>query len=818
MEQLYSFKQFRIAHQLKRRIRIIAPCLHKDPERAYILQILLLKRKAIEEVRVVPAIASVMIRFDPDQLPKANLLQLLDAVLTNIGLKAKTNLTALAPKKKDSSAPVSQFNFAIEGMSCSSCALYLEMMLKRDPEVTKASVNFLTETASVSGRLSRKALFDLVGKHGYKAVSIDTLTERKQLFAREHQHLLAARKRLLLTGILGLPVPLLSLLPVRSKGLLLLQALLAAPIVFWSGSGFFKRAWHLARQRAANMETLIALGAGTAYGSSIMALFNRSRHVYFEAATGIVFFVLLGRYLEELAKGAALREIRRLVDQQPEEAMLLSGQEEIKILANAVNVGDILVIRPGEKIPADGLVIKGLSMVDESTVTGSSTPSIKEAGHQLFDGSVNGGGVLHMQTTAVGVNTVLSSLVNRVDQAQMAKLPIQQTVDTIASIFVPSILALSGLTFGGWLAAGERLGQAVANAISVLLISCPCALGLATPGATMVSTGQAARRGIYIKNGKALEKAAAIDTVIFDKTGTITEGNASVTDLFNVSRLGDSTVMQLAASVELNSGHFLAKAIVDQARVHSLTLLESSDFHSLPDQGIRANVGPYQILLGSEAWLTEKNIDLSPLSSTARQLASQGKTLIFMVIDQKASALFAIADRIRGNAAYVVRLLNRRGIRTIMLTGDTHAAARHVARQIAISDLVADASPAKKLKFIRDLQQRGHKVAMVGDGINDAPALAASDFGLAVGNAADIAKETADMVLINGDITKVVEAIDLSEKTLAVIKQNLCWAFGYNALAIPIAMAGRLNPLIASAAMALSSLSVIVNSLRLVKK
>ncbi|MGR9117588.1 MAG: heavy metal translocating P-type ATPase [Gammaproteobacteria bacterium] len=605
-------------------------------------------------------------------------------------------------------------------------------------------------------------------------------------------------------------MPLLSLIPIRSRSLLVLQALLAAPVVFWSGGGFFKKAFLPARQGSANMDTLIALGAGTSYSFSIPALFSRSQHVYFESATGIVFFVLVGRYLEDIAKGTVLRDIRKLVNRT-----LLRDHEEIQILADAIAIGDIFLIRPGEKVPADGIVIKGLSMVDEAMVTGSSTPCVKEAGHQLFDGCINGAGVLHIQTTAVGANTVLSSLINRVDQAQSAKLPIQQTVDSIASIFVPAVVTLSGLTFAGWLMAGERAAHALANAISVLLISCPCALGLATSGATMVGTGQAARRGIYIKNGETLETAATIDTIIFDKTGTITEGNAEVTDLLNVSQMDDDSIIQLAASVEFNSEHFLAKAIVRQGRSHGLAILDSSHFHSLPDQGIRAQVGQHEVLLGSEAWLTEKKIDLSPLSSTARKLALQGKTLIFMVIDNQASALFAIADRIRDNAAYIIQHLNERGIQTIILTGDTEAAARHVAQQLAISHFIAGASPAQKLKFIRQLQQQGHKVAMVGDGINDAPALAAADFGLAVDNAAGIAKETADMVLINGDIVGVLDAIELSEKTLSIIRQNLVWAFGYNALAIPIAMTGKLNPLIASAAMALGSVSVIANSLRL---
>ncbi|MGR9053009.1 MAG: heavy metal translocating P-type ATPase [Gammaproteobacteria bacterium] len=818
MEASSTFKHFKIAHQLQRRIRVIAPALRKDLERAYILQMLLLKRKAIENVRIAPAIASVTIEFDPEQLPKENLLQLLEAVLANIGLKPESALKDMAQNKNKSSQPQRQYTFAIEGMSCSSCALYLEMMLKRDPGIGKANVNFLTETAVVSGSLNKKDLFERVAKHGFKAVSIDTLTERKRLFEHERQHRIKAKKQLLLAGFLSLPVPLVNLLPFSFKTKVVLQALLAAPVVLCIGADFFDKARLLAKDRSADMDTLIALGAGTAYGYSFSSLFTGNRHVYFEAATGIVFFVLLGRYLEEIAKKAVLKDIRNLVNRQPERATLLRGEEEIVVAAEAVNVGDILLIRPGEKIPADGVVIKGLSMVDESMVTGAAMHCIKEAGHQVYDGCINGTGVLHVQATAVGVHTVLSGLINRVDQAQVDKLPIQQTADTIASIFVPTVLGLSGLTFAGWNLAGAGVAHALANAVAVLLIACPCALGLATPGATLVGTGRAAGRGIYIKNGTAFETAAAIDTVIFDKTGTITEGNSKVTDLFNVSGIDDADIVRLAASAEFNSEHSLARAIVELARLRGLPLRESSHFLSLPDQGIRATVDEHELLLGSEAWLTEQDIDLSMLASTAKKLSAEGKTLVFMVVDGKASALFAVADRVRAAAPDVVRLLNLRGIKTVMLTGDTEPAARYVAAQVAVDELIAGAGPAKKLKVIRKYQQQGHKVAMVGDGINDAPALAAADLGLAVDNAAAITKETADVILVGNDIGKVVETLELSEKTVGIIRQNLIWAFGYNALAVPVAMSGKLNPFIAAAAMALSSVSVVANSLRLKKK
>lgn len=818
MDHSNQFKQFNIAHQHKNRLRIIAHCLIKDGQRALILRILLLKREAIKDVKIVPDIGSVTIRYDAVQLPTANLLMLLEAILTNVGLKPKQVIDALGIKKTVLQGSAKTINFAIQGMSCSSCALYIEMMLKRDPKVSHASVNFITETASVTGTLSKKELFALINANGYHAVSMDTLSERKEMFKMENRHRQDAKKQLIIAAALGLPIPFLSIFGKRSLPVILTQATLSSIVVFWSGKDFFKNAARHAKLRTADMDTLIALGVGAAYTYSLPSLFRRSSHVYFEAASGIIAFVLLGRFLEEVAKGEVLRDIRKLVNQQPQEATLLKGTNEIQIPVEDIVVGDILLIRPGEKIPADGEVIKGLSMVNEAPVTGAGAPCIKEAGHQVLDGSMNGSGVLHVRATATGTNTVLSGLVHMVDQAQTSKLPIQKTVDKISAVFVPAVIVLAGVTFGGWLFKGEKLAHALANAISVLLISCPCALGLATPAATMVGTGQAARKGIYIRNGVALETAANLQIIIFDKTGTITEGKPEISDLLNVSAWDDDTLIQLAASAEFNSEHFLAKAIVEYAHGKDLDILESSHFHSIPDRGIRATVGEHEVLLGNEPWLNEKNIDLGALAATAKRLSSLGRTLVFLAIDNQPCALFAFIDPIRPHAREVIKHLHDRGIQTLMVTGDTEQAANQIAGQVGITTVIADASPARKLKIIRDLQSQGKRVAMVGDGINDAPALAAADVGMSIGKATGIAIETSDMILINGDIAQVAESIELSGRTLAVIKQNLFWAFSYNALAIPIAMAGRLNPLIASGAMALSSVSVIANSLRLKDK
>lgn len=810
-----EFKHFTVVHRTKRRVRILAPSLRKDQERAYILEMLLRKRQGIEQIKIVPAIASVTIRFDPEYLPAANLLLLLETVIGNIGVKPRVTINAIKDKNPNSSEALQGYVIGIGGMSCSSCALFLEMVLQREPDITRASVNYVSETARVNGYLSREALFKIISESGYHAFSIDSLTERKLVFELDHKHLLTAKKQLMLLGQMSLPVILISFLGSSSRALLLLQAIFATPVVFWGGRDIFKKALNQAKRGSANIDSLIALGAGAAYGYSFASLFRGTRHVYFNTATGIIDFVLLGRYLEELAKRKVLNDISKLVNLQPQEATLLRNGEEIKISPDKIKPDDILLIHPGKRVPADGLVIKGLSSVDESMITGSSTPGIKEFGHKVFDGSVNGGGVLQIRATATGKDTVLSGLIRMVDQAQVSKLEIQKTVDAFSSMFVPSIIMLSGVTFGGWLLAGERVAHALANAIAVLLIACPCALGLATPAATIAGTGRAASRGIYIRNGGALERAATIDIVIFDKTGTITEGNASVTDLLNISHMSDEIIIQLAASAEFDSEHYLGQALVSYAKLREIERLVSAHFQNIPDQGIHAIVGQYELLLGNESWLERQHIDLTALKAEAKILAKQGKTLIYLAIDHHAAALFAVSDQVRPNARLVIKQLHDSHLETMMITGDTGEAAWTIAGQVGIKTVIALANPAKKLEIIQSLQKQGRRVAMIGDGINDAPALAAADLSLAIDRGSGTVIHSADFILVNADIGKVAEAITLSNQTLSIIKQNLFWGFGYNAVAIPFAVAGKLNPTIASAAMAFSSFSVLINSLRL---
>ncbi len=810
-----AYKNFRLVHQLQRRIRIVSPVLKNDPERGYVLEILLKKRPEIKNVRSVFVLGSVVIEFDSSRLPKKNLLILLDAVLGNIAQKKKTQ-TANGRKKLD--GPLQEIDLAVDGMSCASCALLIEMVLNRDRRIKSASVNFATETVSVQGQLGKDDVVRRIESLGYGALPMDTLSQRKNLIVKERQRIEAARKRLLWSAALSLPVVAVAMSMSRSRAAHWLQFLLTTPVVFGAGKQFFVKAAMLARQRAANMDTLIALGVGSAFGYSLPALYRRRGHIYFEAAAAIITFVLLGRYLEERARGRAGEAIRKLVDLQPQTATLLREGEEITVDVDAVRVDDILLVRPGEKIPTDGIVMFGVSTVDEAMVTGESMPVVKEVGQRVIGGCVNGNGVLQIKATAVGMDTVLAGIVHMVDQAQASKLPIQKQVDKISAVFVPSVMAVSGLTFAAWTLSGAPFAHAFGNAISVLLIACPCALGLATPAAIMVGTGQAAKKGVYIRNGESLEVATKLNAIVFDKTGTITEGKPRVSDLVKVSRLGEDKIVMLAASAESNSEHFLARAIVEYARERSVGLTECSHFYSETGRGIEADVGGKKLLLGNQAWMEERKVDVGRLLAAAGEFAEQGKTPVFMAVDGKQAALFGIADKPRKDAERAIARLHKLGVETLMVTGDTEKTAHYIARLVGIDRVVADARPDEKLAIIHELQERGNKVGMIGDGINDAPALAAADVGFAIGSGTDIAIESADLTLVQGDISKVTDTIELSDDTIGIITQNLFWAFGYNTIAIPVAALGRLNPMLASAAMALSSVSVIVNSLRLSKK
>jgi Cu+-exporting ATPase len=812
--------EIRLAHALQRRIRVVIPALKGDQEGFYLLEILLRKRPAIREIRSECRIGSLTIHFDPAAITPADLLAAVRQIATVLaGRSRKPKIESTAVQQE---LPLQHSSVAIEGMTCASCAALIELTLQRDPRVSNAAVNFAAGTCAVDGQLDRDAVFALVDRLGYTPRPMDTLSQRRFLVEREKVLREEARKRFLAAAALTAPLMVLGMAMPHHYGLRLLQFMLATPVVFGAGLPFFDKALKLARNRGANMDTLIALGAGAAYLYSLPGLLphRRTHFLYFEAAASIVTFVLLGRYLEERAKGKAGEAIRQLIELQPATATVVRDGVEMVVDVESIAPGETLLVRPGERVPTDGEVIAGNSAVDESMFTGESIPVGKAAGDQVIGGCLNQNGALTLRATAVGRDTVLAHIVRMVDEAQSGKLPVQKLADRISSVFVPGVMGIAGVTAGGWLLGGAPATHALAHAIAVVLIACPCALGLATPTAIMAGTGAAARRGIFIRNGTALETGAKVTTVVFDKTGTITEGRPVVSDWQNLSGLPDGEVLGLLAAAENGSEHYLAKALREFAHLLAATVdgKKVADFRVEPGHGIAAIVDGRNILIGNAEWLTAGGIQTTPLAEACARAGAEGKTPVLAALNGRLAAFFAIADQPRADAAATIARLHKLGIKTLMATGDVEAAARHVAGLVGIDRVEARTTPDRKLQLIRTLQAAGEVVAMVGDGINDAPALAAADLSMAIGGGTDIAVEAADLTLVRGDLGKAAEALSISRRTMRIIRENLFWALGYNTIAIPVAAAGRLNPMIASAAMAASSVSVVVNSLRLLKK
>jgi Cu+-exporting ATPase len=807
-------KHFRVVHRLSRRIRLIAPPLVKQAERCYLLEILLRKHGVVREVKTVPEIGSITLHFDPAKLPEDRLLAVVDAVIGNLA-SAPTKPAVPPAPTFDPDAPQQECNAAVEGMTCASCAALIELSLQRDPRVANAAVNFAAGTVTVRGRLSRDELFAAVGGLGYTAQPMDTLTQRKLLVEREKARVEEAKKRLWQSALLTAPVMLSGMLMHRSPELRLIEFALSTVVMAGPGREIFKKAWSLAQRREANMDSLIAMGAGAAYLYSIPGVASMQHHVYFESAASIIAFVLGGRYMEERAKGKASEAIRKLIELQPETAVRVTAAGDETVAIDDVQPGDRLRVRPGDKVPTDGVIEEGGSTLDEAMLTGESLPVAKGVGDAVVGGCLNGNGAFILRVTAVGGDTVLSGIVKLVDHAQGAKLPVQKLADRISARFVPAVAGIGGLTLAGWLMAGHPPARALAHAVAVLLIACPCALGLATPTAIMVGTGQAAKRGIYIRNGEALETASTLDTLVFDKTGTITEGKPVVTDFLAVAGSDEARTLALMAGAEAHSEHFLGRAVRAYCSAHAVPPAPTFDFLALPGRGVQAGSEAGTVRIGNAALMAEAGIACDAQQAQADAWAEQGKTPVFVAIDHTVVALLAVADAPRTGAKEAIALLHRLGLKTVMATGDVEAAARHIARVVGIDDVISRATPADKLALVERLKAQGRRVGMVGDGINDAPALAAADVGFAIGGGADIAVESADITLVGGDIARVAGGIDLSRRTMSIVRQNLFWALGYNVISIPVAAAGRLNPMIAAAAMAMSSVSVVTNSLRL---
>ncbi len=721
----------------------------------------------------------------------------------------------------------------IRGMHCASCTGKVERALSAVPGVVSASVSLASEDALIAYHADQTdpaALRTVITAVGFEAAQReDGHADADQQY--QQAELAELKIKLLVSAVLTLGIMLGSMLrlPLLSHPLVLL--LLTTPIQFWVGWQFYRGAWASARHGMSDMNTLIAIGTSAAYGYSLMAVLapglfsaiGQAPQVYFETAAMIITLILLGRFLEARAKGRAADAIQRLLELQPNTARVVRDGREMEIPVTHVRVGDTIAVRPGEKISVDGRIISGVSAVDEAMLTGESMPVDKQPGDSVVGATLNKTGAFTFQATRVGQETTLAQIVHVVRQAQSSKAPIQRLADTIASYFVPAVISIAMLTFGAWMLFDPEpaLSFAIMNFVAVLIIACPCALGLATPTAIMVGTGRGAEQGVLIKSGAALERMHAVTTVVFDKTGTLTTGQPEVTSVMAISG-SEAELLRLAASVEQKSEHPLGQAIVRRAQSQELSLIEVETFQATPGQGVMARVGEKTVLIGNRRFCQEHSINLSQLETAAESLAQSGKTPMFMAVNGRAVGLIAVADVLKAEALDALARIRQLGLNPVMLTGDNRRTAEAIAHQAGIAQVVAEVLPEDKAAEIARLQANGQVVGMVGDGINDAPALVQADVGIALGTGTDVAIDAADITLIRGDLQGVVTAIRLSRRTMQVIRQNLFWAFFYNAAGIPIA-AGVLypffqlvlNPMVAALAMALSSVSVITNSLRL---
>ncbi len=595
--------------------------------------------------------------------------------------------------------------------------------------------------------------------------------------------------------------------------------LLVTPVQFIGGWSFYKGSWQAIRTRSINMDFLIALGTTVAYVYSVAVLFFpwvlpvkvEERDVYFEVSAVIIAFVLLGKYMEEIIKKRSSAAVRKLLDLKPATASVIREGQEMEVPAESVMVGDICVIRPGQKIPTDGEVVEGHSSVDESMLTGESMPVDKAPGVQVIGGTLNRTGLLHCKATRVGAETALAQIIKMVEEAQASTAQIQRIADQVTAKFVPAVVIIAFVAFFGWWLAGN-FPQALLSFIAVLIISCPCALGVATPAALMVGVGKGAEAGILIRGGEVLERAQKLTTVIFDKTGTLTRGEPNVTDIVPLGAATEEEALRLAAAVEAGSEHPLGEAIVRAAQHRTIALPKVTGLEAIPGHGIRGEVDGHKVLLGNRRLFAREGIDAAAAEAAMTRLEHEGKTAMLVGADGKLAGVIAVADTLKPEAKEAIAALALEKIEVVMLTGDNQRTAQAIARELGIEKVIAEVLPGDKAKVVQDLQRQGKSVAMVGDGVNDAPALAVADIGIAIGSGSDVAKETGGIILIKNDVRDVVAAIRLSRATMRKIKQNLFWAFIYNSIGIPVAALGFLSPIIAAAAMALSSLSVIVNS------
>ena len=728
-----------------------------------------------------------------------------------------------------------RIEFAVTGMSCAGCAANVERALRKTAGVLEAVVNIATARATVLYDPRAVAPAGLV--QAIRGAGYGVAAPAEDVRVRGEREYGALRRDVVWGGLLALLIFLGSMrhwfpwIPAFLQNFLVLWAL-ATPVQFILGLRFYRGAWSALRHGAANMNTLVAVGTSAAYLFSVAAtvlpgFFRRAGiepQVYFDTSAVIVVLILFGRMLEARAKGRTSDAIRRLMSLRPGTARVDGPDGEREVAVEDVRVGDILVVRPGETVPVDGVVVEGKSSVDESMISGESLPVDKGPGASVVGATLNKWGSFRFRALRVGEDTALARIIKLVEEAQGSKAPIQRLADVIAGYFVPAVIAVAALTFAVWAIFGPspRLVFALLNFVAVLIIACPCAMGLATPTAIMVGTGKGAERGILIKSGESLETLHKVDTFVFDKTGTLTTGRPEVTDVLPAPGTAAEDLLRFAASVESPSEHPLGQAIVRKAGAAGILPERVDEFRALEGMGVEAVVRGARVIVGSLKLVGAAGVDVAPLAADAAKLAEAGKTSAYVAVDGRPVGLFALSDTLKPSARPAVEKLRRQGLRVVMLTGDNARAARYVAGEAGIDEVVAEVLPGDKADVVRRLQSEGRRVAMVGDGINDAPALARADVGVALGTGTDVAMASADVALISGDLEAVVAARELSRRTIRTIRQNLFWAFAYNVVGIPVA-AGvlypffgiLLDPMIASAAMAMSSVSVVSNSLRL---
>ncbi|MFA4887081.1 MAG: heavy metal translocating P-type ATPase [Candidatus Nanoarchaeia archaeon] len=722
----------------------------------------------------------------------------------------------------------------IKGMHCASCATLITKALAKAPGVKSANVNYSTAKATVDFDekvVDEKKFIEVVKSKGYSAEvagEFDPEEEKK----RRIREISGLKKLFFLSALFSFPALAIGML-FMMDGLIFtgyelpyakyILWILATPVQFYVGRDFYRGMWAALKNKSANMDSLIAIGTSAAYFFSVYAVLFGLEGQYFEVSAVLITLVLMGKYLEALAKGKTSEAIQKLMSIAPKTALVLRNKKEISIPLEEVVEGDVILVKPGGKIPVDGIVLRGSSSVDESMITGESIPTEKTVGSSVIGGTINKHGSLTFKATKVGKNTMLSQIIQLIEDAQGRKAPIQRFADAISAYFVPIVIGISLMTFLSWFFIFDKgISFSLLTAVSVLVIACPCALGLATPTAIMVGTGKGARRGILIKGGDVLETTHKIQAVIFDKTGTLTKGKPEVTDLVPFEKMSEKELLVLAASIEKESEHPLAEAIVKKAEERKLKLQKLSGFKAIPGHGITAKLGTSVYYFGNEKLMKDYKMNVQRVLQRMHGLEEQGKTVMILASKGKVLGLVAVADTVKETSREAVRKLEELKLEVYMITGDNQRTAAAIARQVGIKKIFAEVLPEDKAKYVKKLQEQGKVVAMIGDGVNDAPALAQADIGVAMGSGTDVAMETGDIVLMRNDLLDVPRAIKLSKLTINKIKQNMFWALFYNVLGIPIA-AGvlfpytgwLLSPIIAGGAMALSSVSVVTNSLLL---